>query len=167
MTKVECLRRMLANLGGQEAITSEDDTVCELLHKIADYVGTSKKTNISSKFTGTINTDKYSGTCGINALKSNANYQIDTNINITALATGNALGKVATITIPEGMRDFQSQYVTAYYSIKSGETTTYAFMNVGLSHVRNEATAEIHILDSISVSANDIISFAGQFKFMA
>lgn len=167
MTKVECLRRMLTKLAGQDVSTSEDDTVCELLHKIGDYVGSSEKSNISSEFTGSVNSDRFTGTCGVIASKSNANYQIVTNVNITALAQGDALGKVATITLPEEVRDFQSVYVTAYYSKTSGETTTYDFMHVGLIHTSGQETADIHILETMQLQADDVIMFAGQFNFMA
>lgn len=57
MTKVDCLKEIYKNLGGTEPIQVSDDTVCEILHKIACSI---KNEGLSFTITLTQNNDTYS-----------------------------------------------------------------------------------------------------------
>lgn len=50
MDKVKCLKEIYKQLGGTEPILSTDDTVCEILHKIAGTVTGMKSKDVSTLF---------------------------------------------------------------------------------------------------------------------
>lgn len=127
-----------------------------------------KKEDITSEFTApTLNTDKYSGTCNVGVLKSGATYQVNVNCNVTGVAAGTTLGKVATIAFPESIRSFSTRYEVAYCRMTRSGVETYQVINVGLIHTYGEATAELQILTDGLLAIDDNLLFGCQFIFIA
>ena len=171
MDKVKCLKEIYKQLGGTESILPTNDTVCEILHKIAallpNVVGGSGEIKTET-LTTEINSDKFESLCNVVATSTGKIHQINVNFNCTAKVQANLLGKVATITLPEELRNLQTQYETMYCSIGIDGNSAYHIGSVGLTHSIGEETADINILNSdLSVVANAQIIFGCQFIFIA
>lgn len=167
---VHCLKRLATKVTNEKNVSNiEGDTKNDLICFIADNLNISgEKIDITSKFSQpVVNADKYNGVCTVGGLKSNANYQINLNVNVTAKASGTTLGIIATIDIPEDMRSFASRHEIAYYIILHEETQSYKSGVVGLIHSYGEATAQLQLLDAVSIQEGDTIIFGTQFNFIA
>ncbi|MCQ2308204.1 MAG: hypothetical protein MJ000_11695 [Bacteroidales bacterium] len=168
MTKVKCLQRILNSLAGKNVSAPEDDTVCDLLHKIGDVVGVStKKEDISSKFVGTVNDSLFTGTCTPKVIKSGVCYEMSVSISITAKEACTALGKVASVSLPDEAKLVGVQYVATYRALQKTSGTTYTFGHAGLIHPGTNDSRDIHVLDSVSMDAGDTLMFDARFLFIA
>ena len=77
MDKVHCLKKLYTKVTGKEITDPDVDTICEVLHLLADDIDITNKEDITTEFTTPVlNTDKYSGTCTVGVLKSGATYQV-------------------------------------------------------------------------------------------
>ena len=168
MDKVHCLKKLYTKVTGKEITDPNVDTICEVLHLLADDIDITNKEDITTEFaTPILNTDKYSGTCSVGVLKSGATYQVNVNCNVTGVAAGSTLGKVATITFPEDIRSFSTRYEVAYCSMTRTGVVTYQVINVALVHTYGEATAELQILTDGLLAIDDNLIFGCQFIFIA
>lgn len=168
MDKVDCLKQLYTKITGKAISDVNADTVCEILHLLSKDVDNINREDITTEFvTPILNSDKYSGTFNVGVLKSGAVYQVNVNCNVTGVAAGTTLGKVATINFPENIRSFSNRYEVAYCCMTRSGVATYQVINVALIHAYGEASAEFQILTDGLLAIDDNLLFGCQFIFMA
>lgn len=125
--------------------------------------------DISNGFTVTLDDAKFTGTCGLTAKKCGANYQFSFNANITAIDAVTGIGKIADITIGNGVTNFQTQYSIMHCYVESAEgVQTYDVQTAGLIHIAGQTNAELRIvLNGLSLEAGQKLVFGAQFNFIA
>lgn len=103
MDKISCLRAILAKLAGEDICTYNDDTICEILHKMIPYIKSAPE-NVSNQF-NVIPIDGNNLTItnsSIIAKKTESIYQIDIVIDFTvAINMPNGITQLFNLEIPE------------------------------------------------------------------
>lgn len=124
MDKVKCLKEIYKQLGGTEPILSTDDTVCEILHKIAGSVTSIKSKNISNLFSieaveGNVTTND--SNVYVKRVGDLYNVRVVVNFNV-AQVTGSNVFVAFNLNIPDEVKHFGGAVGAAF--IIDSDTST-------------------------------------------